>query len=501
MICKYDFFHGDDINLRPLDLVEKFITGLSVQAIPYCHWKSTTNIEASLRGETDLDLLVAPECREACLALLDKLGFYQASNPWELDLPGISHYFGYDRPSGCLVHVHLHFQLIVGDDLLKNYRIPAEKVFFNSAITVNHIAVPAPEVEFIIFVLRMVLKRRLLAFVARLLFLMGNVKSLLRQVVGLETPQLPPGSQTEFDDLREKISEERLIQILQAGFPFVSIDLFRQCRDSLENSAPRFAWLTVGNQLARTLADYRRLTGFAAVGKMFSQGFKLRIRAVLALVGCRGLTGKTPNAGGRIIAVVGGDCAVKDDLGDDLAQWLGSYFSVAKLRLDKLDAGSSGATAQVMMKAWGLLPRKTDASFVRSACSWLEERGRHRIYRKAIRLRRRGMVVLLDSTPLSANGELSHTSTAGFPDHYKNEWLKGINVDELVMLKSDPPITCGPLSEGAEGLGPNTSRKEIPRHWPSAIPHFVDPANPFPEVVFQVRSLVWDFLGRERKEL
>jgi hypothetical protein len=412
--------------LKPLALVEKFLAGLSAESIPYCHWKSTTRIAASLSGETDLDLLVAGERREDCLALLEKLDFRLASDPWELELPGIAHYFGFDRPSGSLVHVHLHFQLILGDDLLKNYRLPVEKFFFDSAKTVAGIAIPSPEVEFITFVLRMTLKRRLLSVLVRLFFLMGSPLALLRQLAGFETPLLSREAQEEFTDLQGKIDEGNLADTLNEGFPFVPPELFRLCRDSLDEDARRFAWLTAGHRVARALAEYRRLSGFSAPAGMFRQAFQLRVRAVLARAGCRCMTGKTLASGGRIIAICGDNGAVQASLFDDTTRWLGSCFPVAGLR-----SGQSGGEI-----SGNVVPPPL----------------------QALRLRKRGKVVLLDV------------------DHGV-EKPRLMGVDAIIVLQA-----------GTENSGPAVVRDDGL--------HLVDASRPRPEVVSRIRSLVWDCLGR-----
>jgi hypothetical protein len=417
------------IDLRTLELVEKFLAGLSAEAIPYCHWKSTTRIVDSLSGETDLDLLVAAERRDDCQALLERLDFRLAKDPWELDLPGISHYFGFDRPSGSLVHVHLHFQLIVGDDLLKNYRLPVEKVFFASARIVDGIAIPSPEVEFITFVLRMTLKRRLLSVLVRLFFLMGSPLGILRQLAGLEAPLLSRDAQEEFTDLQGKIDEVTLAKTLDEGFPFVPPALFQLCRDSLDEDARRFAWLEAGKRLDRALAGYRRLKGFFAAPGMFRQAFRLRVRAVLARAGCRGLTGKSLATGGRIIGIGGGDGAMRAGLFDDTARWLKRYFAVAGLRLEQSGGETSGK--------------------------------RLRPLRQAIRLRKRGMVVLLDI------------------DHGV-ERPRHMGVDQSIVLQA-----------GMENPGMAGHREDVV--------HLVDSSRPLPEIVSRVRTLVWDGLGREKR--
>ena len=48
------------------------------------------------------------------------------------EVPGVSHYYGLDRPSGRLVHVHAHFRLVLGDDTTKNFWLPIEAAYLAS---------------------------------------------------------------------------------------------------------------------------------------------------------------------------------------------------------------------------------------------------------------------------------------------------------------------------------------------------------------------------------
>ncbi len=44
-----------------IELIHKLFTELNEHGILYCHWKSNIYLNKMLRGETDIDLLVARE--------------------------------------------------------------------------------------------------------------------------------------------------------------------------------------------------------------------------------------------------------------------------------------------------------------------------------------------------------------------------------------------------------------------------------------------------------
>src|SRR5579872_2969044 len=103
-------------------------------AISYCYWKSSRRIEAALTGEGDLDLLIARHDQHSAQAILLGRGFKLFPSVAMRHHPAILSYLGYDEPSGRLVHLHLHFRLIVGECLHKNYRIPWESDILAQAV-------------------------------------------------------------------------------------------------------------------------------------------------------------------------------------------------------------------------------------------------------------------------------------------------------------------------------------------------------------------------------
>jgi hypothetical protein len=104
------------------------------QTISYCYWKSSNRIQSVLAGEGDLDLLIARHDQHRAEAILLERGFKLFPSVAMRDHPAILSYLGYDEPSGRLIHLHLHFRLIVGERLHKNYRIPWETEILAQAI-------------------------------------------------------------------------------------------------------------------------------------------------------------------------------------------------------------------------------------------------------------------------------------------------------------------------------------------------------------------------------
>ena len=129
--------HQDKIRTEKpaLNLVRKFCEALADENINYCHWKSNNALDRSASGENDLDLLIGRADVSRFTEILARFGFKQAEASAAKQMPGVLDYFGYDEEAAeRLIHVHAHYQLILGHDRTKNYRLPIEKPYLESAV-------------------------------------------------------------------------------------------------------------------------------------------------------------------------------------------------------------------------------------------------------------------------------------------------------------------------------------------------------------------------------
>jgi len=132
------------------------------QAISYCYWKSSKRIQSVLAGDGDLDLLIARHDQHRAQAILLGRGFKLFPSVAMRDHPAILSYLGYDEPSDRLIHLHLHFRLVVGERLHKNYRIPWETESLARAIAHPTLTVKMlnPASEAVLLVVRACLELR-----------------------------------------------------------------------------------------------------------------------------------------------------------------------------------------------------------------------------------------------------------------------------------------------------------------------------------------------------
>jgi thymidylate kinase len=117
-----------------LRMVRNLIRRLEREAILYCHWKSNEHLKAALCGDTDLDMLFEEGKQARIVALLRQVGFARFRSIWFRRYPAIEDFIGIDPEKGKVVHVHAHFQLVLGEKLVKSYRLPWESELLRTRV-------------------------------------------------------------------------------------------------------------------------------------------------------------------------------------------------------------------------------------------------------------------------------------------------------------------------------------------------------------------------------
>jgi hypothetical protein len=144
----------------PLAVLTELFDRLHSEDIRYCHWKSTEHLSASLEGRTDLDVLVDRKDARRLTRVLTDADFkrFMVTGGY----PGIEDYLGFDAATGTLSHLHVHYQLTLGEKFLKGYRLPWEDVALTTrTLDAEHgIYVIDPNLEALLLVTRATIKLR-----------------------------------------------------------------------------------------------------------------------------------------------------------------------------------------------------------------------------------------------------------------------------------------------------------------------------------------------------
>ena len=114
--------------------VASIINSFERDGIVYCYWKSSRYLQSVLAGDGDIDLLIDNSDQHHAETKLLKSDFKRIPSVPHRDQPSISSFLGFDELSGRLIHLHIHYRLIIGERLYKNYRIPWEHKLLARAI-------------------------------------------------------------------------------------------------------------------------------------------------------------------------------------------------------------------------------------------------------------------------------------------------------------------------------------------------------------------------------
>ena len=85
-------------------------------------------------------------------------GFRLAKSRGGVGHPGVVHALAIDENRVDLIHLHIYFQIVSGDSLVKNYRFAIEDALLDHTRMLNGVRVPMPDAELVVFAVRAALK-------------------------------------------------------------------------------------------------------------------------------------------------------------------------------------------------------------------------------------------------------------------------------------------------------------------------------------------------------
>lgn len=486
----------------PLRLVQRLCEALEADGVRYCHWKSNAALTRSACGENDLDLLISRADSHCFTQIMGRLGCKAVTEPPLQQLPGVVSYYGYDAESGRLVHIHAHYQLICGHDMTKNYHLPLEEPYLASAVRQGLFWVPAPEFEFVIFVIRMILKH-------------NTWDALLGRQGALGKTE-----QQELTYLQACSDPKAVESILRQHLPWLDGALFPQAVQTLQPGCARWLRLKTGQQLQNCLTAQARRPQLVDLAlkwqRRLGQIFRQRI--------WRTRPKKTLAQGGAIIAVIGGDGSGKSTVVEALRRWLVKDFQLARVHLGKPRRSWSTLLVDAGLRLGRLTQRSQTRPSVpqravldAEAPTWLRNlrllralctaRDRYHSYVRARRLAANGTLVLCDRfptarLPLTDGAIISRAAKVGYSNGFV-KWLERCEAhyyrqitwpELLIVLRVDPEIAVQRRADEEAAWVRSRNQEIWTLDWQGTPAHVVDAGQPAEVVLAEVKTLVWSNL-------
>jgi thymidylate kinase len=463
-----------------IPLVRSLVGELAAADVRYCHWKSNTFLDRSATGENDLDVLVCRADGDRFEEVLRRLSFKEAVS--SAPLPGIFDWYGYDEEADRIVHAHVHYRLIVGDDLTKSYWLPLEDALLEGAAPRDGtFPVPRPEIELIALVVRLTLKHSALdAMLTR----RGAV---------------PRSARAELDDLRARSDAAEVDRLVDAHLPFVGVPLFRACEQALEPGCAMRARAAACRSLQRAMRGCARRSQAADV--------TLKAWGLVAERLPRRGGGKRLRRTGAVIAVVGADGAGKSTLVDDLVAWLGP-FRVKRFHLGKppvsprrrLLEGAERIERRFRRRPTGDgAVRPLTATAAAAAVALARDRWRAHVRTRRFALE--GGIAVCDRYPVPQLTRMDAPRLQGAggaaPRQVAREAALYAAIqppDTLVVLRVDPEVAVARRRDEREDFVRSRNREVYETDWTGTPACVVDAGRPAAEVLAAVKRLVWDRL-------
>jgi thymidylate kinase len=415
-----------------LETIRSLLERLNLAEVTYVHWKSNMCIDDALNGEGDLDLLVdradADKFHDALAGLHFRLVLPSNGD----SDPGVHHYYGLDATTGTIIHLHIYFSITTGGDVLKNYRLPLERMLFENRRWHGTIPLPHKSIELFIFITRAFLK----------------YGSLIEHALLTRDGS---AARKEFQWLLDGGSEDQMLNLVDAYLSAVNPRLITACMDALQTNAGGLKKLMLGRKFRSSLQQYRRHPALVS-SAINSIRFSRKVTRKLL-----GLKATRPFPGGLVLAIVGPEASGKSTLVREIAAWLGRYFPVVTVHAGKPSSSPLTLLPNIALPLlrrifWryktSLLEndeatppetrqeRKASLPFI--IRSLMIAHDRKRVLTRAYRAASKGNVVICDRYPSPAPGAVDSAQLDQALSHNGKGFLARMALKEKKIYKSIP---------------------------------------------------------------
>ena len=312
-----------------MNIIRKIFGTFEDTGIRYCHFKSNQHLDISFKGKSDFDILIDYRKKSESDRILLDYNCKKFEAFYFKQYPNVENWLAFDPETGCIYHLHIHFQIITGKSFVKDYMLPWGEQILNTAL--NHptygIKISDPNWEIITLLSRIVVK--------------SNINEIIKSYLGLYS--MNKNTRDEYGYLVERCNREIIVSNARLYFSEKTAYFMASLseRDTINSTEFR----KLSHKVRKELALYRRLSPLEASFLSMRMHAKSFFNRVKRKSGSKTTTKKITTSGGRIIAFVGVDGSGKSTLSEETAKWLKS-----KIEAKRVYMGAGVGTRRLMAK-------------------------------------------------------------------------------------------------------------------------------------------------------
>jgi thymidylate kinase len=453
-------------------LLERIAAALAAAGVRYCQWKGHWKRARWMAGEGDVDLLVERAAWARFVATLKGLGLKRSLPPARDRIPGVESFWGYDETARTLFHVHAATRLVISDTVGKVFRVPIERPLFAGRLGRGTFPTPPAAFELVTFVLRTALRH---SWRDRGPGGLGGWLEMARD---------------ELKYLERRAPASEVQRVLSVHLPWIDPAVFAACRAALEPGSPLRTRLRARRALARGMeGGIRRPTPWVRARRA--------ARWVLRRLGAPEPAADARLAGGgAVIALSGPDGSGKSTCAQALAAWLWPHFHVMTAHLGRpprsLLTLVVGALARLLPAPW--------LRWLRLVCT---ARDRYRLAARTWRFALDGGIAITERYPLEPSRPLVGArirDLTGPRTRGPARWLADVEEryyrclpvpDQILVLTVEPDVAVRRKTDEPPDYVRARAETMQRADWSATPARLVDAGRPLPDVIADLKALVW----------
>lgn len=368
-----------------LEISKKLFAAFNESEVIYCSWKGNDHLDKCLSGIGDIDILVSKDSKSKCYQTLKELEFLHCESQFGYRIPNVEDWIGFDKETGNMIHVHLHFKIVAGKFGIMEYDLPWASMALETRLLHKdvNVFIIEPELE-------------LITRYALLTLSPNRLTEIKHKVKGYN---IPKKYKTEIEYLKTNIENGKLQDYINKLFPNKSSRVFELITKVDLTSHDFFELRFIYKKTFRFNQRYNVLSLKVRELKMIVA--PIIRKTIRKIYPTKILIRKTPISGkAPIITFMGQDGAGKSTVVKDIREWLSWKLEVSQFYL------GSGDHYQPWEKRLQNRLHGSNNPFAKLICKWLpfsylSKLGKN-VYKtivKANKYANKGGIVLFDRYP------------------------------------------------------------------------------------------------------